>query len=212
MRAPRAPAAPPRRSPPPPGLATRSGSRSSRKSPPLNRPPTIATTPPSKALDRSPRRLDVGRLRVVDEPHAADPTDGLHHVLETVKPAQARASSRRAARRPPMRDGSGGDHVVQHVPAGQLHRRHGNQPLQLDVPCACTIQSPSTTKPSASRSERREHARACAAMPRAARHHRRVVGVDDRPVARPLIREDARLGCRVRLDGRDADRGGRRRS
>ena len=65
----------------------------------MNRPPTIATTPRVEALDRPARRLDVGRLRVVDEPHAADVARRLHHVLEAAESAQ-RLRSWPGARRP----------------------------------------------------------------------------------------------------------------
>ena len=106
-----------------------SGSRSSRKSPPLNRPPTSATTPTGKAFDRPARRFDVRRLRVVDEADAADRDPRLHHMLETAEALAARHHRARA-------DAGNGcgrdccDDVVQHVPAGQLHRRHGNQALR----------------------------------------------------------------------------------
>ena len=45
------------------------------------------------ALDRPARRLDVGRLRVVDEPHAVDLAGQLHRVLEAVEPARPPSSS-----------------------------------------------------------------------------------------------------------------------
>ena len=63
-------------------LARRQRPARSRKSPPLNRPPRIDDQPVAEALDRAPRRLDVGRLRVVHEPHAADLGHRLERVLE----------------------------------------------------------------------------------------------------------------------------------
>ena len=62
----------PRRWPRPPCPGRRSGRAADRRSPPLNRPPTIGTTPLIEALDRSQRRFHVGRLRVVHEPDAAN--------------------------------------------------------------------------------------------------------------------------------------------
>ena len=53
--------------------------------------------PGVEALDRPQRGFDVGRLRVVDEPDAADVGDELHRVLETVKRFDGRRQRRRRA-------------------------------------------------------------------------------------------------------------------
>src|ERR1700680_4111248 len=63
-----------------------SGSRRRRRPPPLQRPPNPPADDRHEAgvetLDGAQCRLDVGRLRVVDEPDTVDLGDGLHGVLE----------------------------------------------------------------------------------------------------------------------------------
>ncbi len=151
-----------------------------------------------ETLNRSPRRFHVGRLRIVDEPHVTNPTSGLHHVLETMKPTQGvgHGVRRHSCHR---RNGSGCNHVVQHVATGQFDRRHRNEAFHRRV---CPPHNPVIVQ------EKAIHDRAGGGehhSPRsdatAARHDRRVIGVDDCPIGRLLVRKDARFRRRVRLDG-----------
>ena len=98
-----------------------SGSRSSRKSPPLNLPPMIGTSAGVEALDRVQRRVDVRRFRVVDEPHAADLGHELHRVLEAVKRIdRGRHRRRRGAR--DRADRRRRHHVVHQMRPEQVNR------------------------------------------------------------------------------------------
>ena len=74
------------------------------------------------ALDRPPRRLDVGRLRVVDEPHAVDRRRPISIACSRPVNAGDRRviACRRRAGGPA--DRRRGHHVAQDVPARHVHR------------------------------------------------------------------------------------------
>ena len=65
--------------------------------------------PSSKLSIARARRLDVGRLRVVDEPHAADRRHRLERVLEAGEPLDRARHRRRRRRRPSGDRGRRGD-------------------------------------------------------------------------------------------------------
>src|SRR6186713_1733507 len=97
-----------------------SGSRSCRRSPPLKRPPTMATTPDSK--------LSIERL-------AASTLVALESFTNRTPPLEATGSITCSRPRNPrsalvMADGEGGDHVAEHATPGQLDDGHRHQALE----------------------------------------------------------------------------------
>ena len=181
------------------------------KSPPLNRPPRITTTPVVEALDRAPRRFDVGRLRVVDEPHAADLADRFERVLE---PGEAldRARHRRRLDAGERRHRRRRQHVGEQVAARAAGSTTAARAARRPSAVRRTIASPSTTTPSSSG---RPASRTAAAAPRRRRaiaSDARIVGVEHRPVRRPSdSRRSAPWPRRTPRRSR-GDRGGRARS
>ena len=163
-----------------------------------------------EALDRSQRRLDVGRLRVVHEPHAVDLGDELHRVLEAAERLDRGASSpparRRQSRRPsppPSRRPPG---------AGRAGESRRAAPAARSLPRAADRRSsrPRSTVPPRSTLGRARTAASRRAPRLRQLEHRRIVGVDHRPVVRPSWFSKIRalaaayastLGCRSRWSG-----------
>ena len=166
------------------GRAAASGSRRAAKSPPLYRPPMIGTTSAVEALDRAARRLDVGRLRVVDEPHAADLGDRLQRVLEAGERRDRRASWRRARRRRARATAAAATHVAEQVAAEQPDRATGISGVSPAAVRSPITSPPLSATPSASGASSAKPARAGACSRAASAQRRRVVGVDDGPVVR----------------------------
>ncbi len=165
----------------------RSGSSSSPRSPPLKRPPMNHHQPVVEALDRAPRRLDVGRLRIVDEPDAADLADRLERVL------QAGEAFDRAGHRLGVDPGE-----RTRPPPPPSRRRPGARPSSWIAASGTSGWSTGRRRGGRSRRPRSPRRRRCASVsensrPAGARaiagqrQRRRVVGVQHRPVVRPLV-------------------------
>ena len=192
---------PPRRSRPPPWPAPLSGSRSSRRSPPLNRPPMIGTRPRSKlSIDRSADSTLVA-FESLTKRTPSTSADQLHRVLEAAErrrpPRSSPPASRRPARRrspPPSRRRPGAGRAGESASSGTS----GVLPSAPALDNPAVLDRRCLRRSAVSRANSRFAARA---VPRQLQH-RRIVGVDHRPVAGCLVLEDARLRRRVRLDGR----------
>ena len=201
-RAPRARAAPLRRSRRPRGRA-RQAARAARESRrPCNRPPTIATTPRSKlSIDRRAASTLVAFESLTNRTPPISP-DRLHHVREPVETRAAPPTIASGCTPAMLRRRGRRQHVVQHVAAGQLHRRTAESAARRR--CRCAARSSRRRRRSRRRSTPSSEnidARA-PRCPRCAPSPPRSSAFTHRPVVRVLVREDARLRRRVRLDGR----------
>ena len=170
--------------------------------------PQVASLEPSaddrhqiavEALDRSQRRLDVGRFRIVDEAHAGRVGDQLHGVLEPAEAVDGRRHRRRR-RAGDRADRGRRHHVVDQMRAEQMDRVERHEPIGGAAP---PLDDPSVFDDRAfvDRAAPREVALHRAAAPREV-EDRRIVGVDHREVARLLVLEDPRLRRAVGLHRR----------
>ena len=124
-RAPPAPSAAPRQSRPPRGRARAAAPARSAKSPPLNLPPTIATTLSKLSIERAAASMLVAFESLTNRtpPRRAD---RLHHVLEAGE-AFERLRQRRLGGAGQVADRRGRHDVAQHVAAGEVHRGQRQQ-------------------------------------------------------------------------------------
>ena len=151
----------------------------------------------AEALDRPPRRLDVGRLRVVHELDVRDPGHRLERMLET-RETFDRRGHRRGAHAGEMRNRGRRHHVGQEMPSEQPHRRqrHEQHPRRWSGGRCCRCRCRCRRR---ARSQRHQQAlRSNVARSRARPDRRRSA----RPSPTRLVLEDASLRGRIVLDGR----------
>ena len=142
-------------------------------------------------------RLDVGRLRVVDEPHSRHLADRLQGMREPGEPVHGpgHVAGRHANQ---IRDGAGRQHVSQQMPARQMHRRQRYERLVAGrAPTHDRVAGHHHTL-GERRPQRIGHAPR-ATVPGQSQDFG-IIGVDDKCVGRPLVHEEPSLGRRVCLD------------
>ena len=88
-----------------------------------------------ETFDGSRRRVDVGGLRIVDEPHALDGASRLHHVRQPVEALQG-ALHPGGTRPGQVRDGARRNHIAPLVRTGHLHRMQRHEHCLGTVLCA----------------------------------------------------------------------------
>ena len=125
----------------------------------------------------------------------------LERVLEAAERLDRACHRLAAARRQRCTDCRRRHHVAHADAVRRGESPSAERAARRPPPCAGTMLPPLTTKPSSSGARARTASAARARSPRQLQHQR-IVGVDDRPVARRLIGEDARLRVAVLLDRR----------
>ena len=176
----------PRRSRRPSACRDASGSRRSPKSPPLNRPPMIATSPPSKlSIARRAASMLVAFESLTNRTPPTSPT-GSSACSRPVNPSTARviaagvdAGERRHRRRRERRRRPGGGRAAGSTTAARAARAPAVRAPhdRVAVDDDAVAQSPRHREQQLARSARRPPSRSVG----------RVVGVEDRPVVRGLV-------------------------